>query len=151
MLEKHHILFHPENSSLNQRSEFFTVCRHKEKHLLMKTWAAFLFFNFILFKAFPFICSRLSKFTHTGCPQKKDLWLWRAIEPLRIEVGIKVRGVSESAGAEHSGTYHNFSVAHLGPEIFEFKVSPVPKINFLMWYPEFSQILSFTLKGHSCL
>ena len=36
-LEKHHILFHPEDSTLNQRSEFFTVCRHKEKHLLMKT------------------------------------------------------------------------------------------------------------------
>ena len=36
-LEKHHILFHPEDSSLNQRSEFFTVCRHKEKHLLMKS------------------------------------------------------------------------------------------------------------------
>ena len=64
VLEKHHILFHPEDSSLNQRSEFFTVCRHKEKHLLMKTWTAFLFLNFILFKAFPFICSRLSKFTH---------------------------------------------------------------------------------------
>ena len=37
ILEKHHILFHPEDSSLNQRSEFFTVCRHKEKHLLMKS------------------------------------------------------------------------------------------------------------------
>ena len=36
-LEKHHILFHPEDSSLNQRSEFFTVCRHKEKHLLRKS------------------------------------------------------------------------------------------------------------------
>ena len=36
-LEKHHILLHPEDSTLNQRSEFFTVCRHKEKHLLMKT------------------------------------------------------------------------------------------------------------------
>ena len=54
----------------------------------------------------------------------------RAIEPLRIEVGIKVRGVLESAGAEHSGTYHYFSIAHLGPEIFEFKVGPVPKITF---------------------
>ena len=43
VLEKHHILFNPEDSSLNQRSEFFTVCRHKEKHLLMKTWTAFLF------------------------------------------------------------------------------------------------------------
>ena len=37
ILEKHHILFHPEDSSLNQRSEFFTNCKHKEKHLLMKT------------------------------------------------------------------------------------------------------------------
>ena len=36
---------------------------------------------------------------------------------------MKARGVSESA-------YHNFSVAHLGPEIFEFKVGPVPKITF---------------------
>ena len=62
---------------------------------------------------------------------KKTLgYVWKAIEPLRIEVGIKVRGVSESAGAELSWTYHNFSVAHLGPEIFEFKVGPVPKITF---------------------
>ena len=62
---------------------------------------------------------------------KKSLrYVWKAIEPLRIEVGIKVRGVSESAGAELSWTYHNFSVAHLGPEIFEFKVGPVPKITF---------------------
>ena len=37
ILEKHHILFHPEDASLNQRSEFFTVCRHKEKHLLVKS------------------------------------------------------------------------------------------------------------------
>ena len=37
ILEKHHILFHPEDASLNQRSEFFTICRHKEKHLLMKS------------------------------------------------------------------------------------------------------------------
>ncbi len=65
----------------------------------------------------------------TGCPQKK-VYVWKAIEPLRIEVGIKVRGVSESAVAELSWTYHNFSVAHLGPEIFEFKVGPVPKITF---------------------
>ena len=35
--EKHHILFHPEDASLNQRSEFFTICRHKEKHLLVKS------------------------------------------------------------------------------------------------------------------
>ena len=56
----------------------------------------------------------------------------RAIEPLRIEVGIKVRGVLESAGADLFGKYHNFLVAHLGPEIFEFKVGPVPEIIFLM-------------------
>ena len=65
-----------------------------------------------------------------GVHKKSLRYVWKAIEPLRIEVGIKVRGVSESAGAELSWTYHNFSVAHLGPEIFEFKVGPVPKITF---------------------
>ena len=35
--EKHHILFHPEDATLNQRSEFFTICRHKEKHLLVNS------------------------------------------------------------------------------------------------------------------
>ena len=63
-LEKHHILFHPEDSSLNQRSEFFTVCKHQEKHLLMKTWtASFLkiFFTKIT-STFPFICSSQKKF-----------------------------------------------------------------------------------------
>ena len=65
--------------------------------------------------------------------RKKSLhYVWKAIEPLRIEVGIKVRGFSERAGAELSWAYHNFSVAQLGPEIFEFKVSLVPKIIFLM-------------------
>ena len=53
VLEKHHILFNPEDSSLNQRSEFFTVCRHKEKHLLMKTWTAFLFLKFSHSKHLP--------------------------------------------------------------------------------------------------
>ena len=67
-----------------------------------------------------------------GVHKKSLRYVWKAIEPLRIEVGIKVRGVLESAGAEHSGTYHNFSVAHLGPEIFKFKVGPVPEIIFLM-------------------
>ena len=33
--EKHHILFHPEDSSLNQRSEFFSKCWHKKRHLLV--------------------------------------------------------------------------------------------------------------------
>ena len=32
--EKAHILFHPEDSTLNQRSEFFSKCWHKDKHLL---------------------------------------------------------------------------------------------------------------------
>ena len=59
ILEKHHILFHPEDSSLNQRSELFTNCKHKEKHLLMKTWtASFLKIVFTNFTStFPFICS----------------------------------------------------------------------------------------------
>ena len=30
--EKAHILFHPEDSVLNQRSEFFSKCWHKETH-----------------------------------------------------------------------------------------------------------------------
>ena len=60
-LEKHHILFHPEDSSLNQRSEFFTVCRHKEKHLLMKSWTAFFLktFSTTFTKHFHFYCSRM--------------------------------------------------------------------------------------------
>ena len=68
---------------------------------------------------------------HTGCPQKKLRLLWKAIAPLRIIVGIKVGGVSESAGADLSGKYHNFPVAQKGAEIFEFKVDPVPKLTFL--------------------
>ena len=32
--EKFHILFHPEDATLNQRSEFFSKCWHKECHLL---------------------------------------------------------------------------------------------------------------------
>jgi len=35
--EKHQILFHPENATLNQRSEFFSKCFHKAKHLLAKS------------------------------------------------------------------------------------------------------------------
>ena len=65
-----------------------------------------------------------------GVHKKSLRYVWKAIEPLKNEVGIKVMGVSESAGAELSWTYHNFSVDHLGPEIFEFKVGPVPKITF---------------------
>ena len=33
--EKFRILFEPANASLNQRSEFFTTCRHKEDWLLV--------------------------------------------------------------------------------------------------------------------
>ena len=35
--EKQHILFHPEDATLNQRSEFFSKCWHKDKHLLANT------------------------------------------------------------------------------------------------------------------
>ena len=42
-----------------------------------------------------------------------------AVEPLKIVVGIKVGGDSESVGAELSVEYHNFSVAQEGAEIFE--------------------------------
>ena len=50
--------------------------------------------------------------------------------PFKIVVGIKVRGDSESAGAELSVEYHNFPVAQQGAKIFEFKVDPVPKLTF---------------------
>ena len=38
--EKHEILFNPGQSTLNQRSEFYSHCRHKEMDLLskVKTW-----------------------------------------------------------------------------------------------------------------
>ena len=61
----------------------------------------------------------------TGCPQKNFILLWKAISPLKIVVGIKVGGVSESAGADLSLEYQNFPVALQGAEKFEFKVSPV--------------------------
>ena len=48
-----------------------------------------------------------------------------AVAPLKIVVGIKVGGDSESVGAELSVEYHNFSVAQEGAEIFKFKVCPV--------------------------
>ena len=51
-----------------------------------------------------------------------------AVAPLKIVVGIKVGGDSESVGAELSVEYHNFSVAQEEAEIFEFKDSPVPKL-----------------------
>ena len=53
-----------------------------------------------------------------------------AVAPLKIVVGIKVGGDSESVGAELSVEYHNFSVAQEGAEIFEFKVGPFKKVNF---------------------
>ena len=34
-LEKYHILLQPQGASLNQRSEFFTQCKHKEPQLLV--------------------------------------------------------------------------------------------------------------------
>ena len=40
--EKAHILFHPEDATLNQRSEFFSKCWHKDKHLLKNNQKAFL-------------------------------------------------------------------------------------------------------------
>ena len=63
--------------------------------------------------------------------KKNFIILWKAIAPLKIIVGIKVGGVSESAGADLSMEYHNFPVAQQGAEIFEFKDDPVPKLTFL--------------------
>ena len=40
--EKVHILFHPEDATLNQRSEFFSKCWHKDCHLLVNNQKAFL-------------------------------------------------------------------------------------------------------------
>ena len=34
--EKYFIMFNPDDASLNLRSEFFSHCRHKERHLLKK-------------------------------------------------------------------------------------------------------------------
>ena len=34
LLEKLHILYHPDTATLNNRSEIFTKCPHKEKWLL---------------------------------------------------------------------------------------------------------------------
>ena len=36
-MEKYHILFSPEDATLNLRSEFFSHCRHKESHLLTRS------------------------------------------------------------------------------------------------------------------
>ena len=35
-MEKFFILFNPDDAKLNLRSEFFSYCRHKVKHLLAK-------------------------------------------------------------------------------------------------------------------
>ena len=35
--EKHHIIFQPEDASLNDRSELFSTCRHRKKQLLANT------------------------------------------------------------------------------------------------------------------
>ena len=67
---------------------------------------------------------------YTGCPQKNFILLWKAKVPLKIVVGIKVGGFSESAEADLSVEYQNFPVALQGAEIFEFKVDPVPNLTF---------------------
>ena len=72
------------------------------------------------------------KYFRTGCPQKNFTLLWKVIAVLKIIVGLKVRGVSECAGADLSVEYQNFPVALQGAEIFEFKVDPVPNLTFLM-------------------
>ena len=36
-MEKYFILFDSDDATLNLRSEFFSHCRHKEKHLLRKS------------------------------------------------------------------------------------------------------------------
>ena len=36
-MEKFLIMFKPEDATLNLRSEFFSHCRHKERHLLRKS------------------------------------------------------------------------------------------------------------------
>ena len=36
LLEKYHITFSPHLATLNDRKEFFSHCRHKRKHLLVK-------------------------------------------------------------------------------------------------------------------
>ena len=53
LLEKYLIMFRPAGASLNQNSEFFTTCRHKQSHLLgkvkFKKWK-FLSYPFLSFK-----------------------------------------------------------------------------------------------------
>ena len=52
-LEKYHIIFKPEEATLNRREEFTNFCLHKRKLLLDKTWIPWdsnnpLFKNYIL-------------------------------------------------------------------------------------------------------
>ena len=48
LLEKYLIMFKPKGATLNQNSEFFTSCRHKQAHLLgkvkFKKWKLFMYF-----------------------------------------------------------------------------------------------------------
>ena len=37
-MEKYLIMFNPDDATLNLRSEFFAHCRHKDRHLLTKSW-----------------------------------------------------------------------------------------------------------------
>ena len=49
--EKYFIMFKPEGASLNARSEFYSSCRHKAKHLMGgKTWFVNLKLKFQDFK-----------------------------------------------------------------------------------------------------
>ena len=63
---------------------------------------------------------------------KNFILLWKAMAPLKIVIGIKVGGVSESAGADLSMEYQNFPVPLQGAEIFEFKGDPVSNLTYLM-------------------
>ena len=35
--EKYHIMFHPNGATLNERSEFYSTCRHRLRGLLVNT------------------------------------------------------------------------------------------------------------------
>ena len=36
LLEAHHLMFDAQNTSLNTRDEYWTICPHKRKYLLLK-------------------------------------------------------------------------------------------------------------------
>ena len=38
LTEKYHLMFNKEGATLNQRSEFYTACRHKKKLLISNGW-----------------------------------------------------------------------------------------------------------------